>query len=724
MKPRELVVEIGCEELPADWIPNLLPAFAARFDEALRRARLDSSPVLAEGGPRRLVAHADRVAERQRDQVDLIVGPPARVGRGPEGWTRAAAGFARKHGIGPDTLDEALTVTPTPRGDYVALRRRIEGRPAMEALPGVIEAALRGLRFPKGMNWDAAIGGEPFPFARPVRWILALFGDEVIPFRIDVEPGTPVVASDQSRGHRFRAARGQPGAPFRVGSYAALRDGLADRLVVLSPAERATRLEAAVRACEVEARAKRAPTPGLESLHNLVEWPGAVLGRYPESFLTLPEDIRHTVLVSHQKYLPLAGAPGFIAVTNMPDDPKGAIRRGAERVVLARLRDARFFWDDDRKTPLATRRSRLAGVRFHERLGSFRDKTARLAALAEWTASGIGADPTASRQAAALAKCDLTTGLVGEFASLQGVVGGLLLREEGAPEEVWRAVYDHYRPAGLSGRLPRSAEGLALSLADNADTLAGLFLAGLGRARTGAGDPFGLRRTAFSLIRVLGSEPERRGVVAGWPSPEALVSRALAGYAATAVAPEGARDEALAGILSFLEARLAHIFRREFPSDPDAVRAVVGEGQGPRRPVADSRARIRALAEAGRTGDLAALAIAATRVHRILPSVAEGFPDPDPGLFTEDAEMALHRAVGSTGADALGRFGRGEYRAGLAALVTLRGPVDRFFDDVLVMANDPAVRENRFALLARLDALFFASWDLRELDPARKKPGR
>ena len=533
MSTRELLVEIGCEELPADWLGDLVDRFGASLGHFLEKARIEvSGEVRAFGTPRRLVAHGTAVAARQEDRHETLVGPPARVGRNESGWTRAAEGFARKHGIGPADLDRALTLIWTKRGEYVAIRRRSRGKTALAVLPGVLEKTLRSLHFPKAMHWDARISGEPFLFGRPIRWIVALFGDEVSPFEIAVDGGEPVISSNRSRGHRFRARRGGAGTPFAVDSFAALREGLHARYVMLDRDARAARLRELLHTRERQVGASRAGSLRLDQLADLVEWPGTVLGRYPDSFLALPEEIRHTVLVHHQKYIPLADAPAFVAVTNMPDDPEGHIRRGSERVVRARLRDARFFWDQDRKTALRDRRADLAGVRFHEKLGSFSEKAERLESLAGWIADQVGADPEAARQAAGLAKCDLTTGLVGEFASLQGIAGGLLLREEGAPEAVWRAVYDHYRPGGLRGRLPRTVTGAIVSLADSADTLASLTLAR--ESVSGAGDPFGLRRAAFSVIRILDAGPALRGGSRRdpWPTPAALFERVRETYGA------------------------------------------------------------------------------------------------------------------------------------------------------------------------------------------------
>ena len=712
MARRELLVEIGVEEIPAGWLEPVIRSFAAAIATGLSRAGIESSPVEGEGAPRRLVAWAAETAERQTDRRETILGPPARIGRTPEGaWTRAAIGFARRNGIGREELDAALAVVSTPRGEYVGIERITRGRRAIGVLPGILETALRGVAFPAAMRWDATISGEPFYFGRPIRWIVALHGGEVIPVRIDIEGGGAVRSGNLSRGHRFRAwpGAGAPGAPFAVDSFASLREGLRRRYVLVSLAEREAALGRAIAERVAEVGASVAPVT--ERLRDLVEWPGAVLGEYPEEFAALPEEIRQTVLVRHQKYLPVVGRCAFVAITNMPDDPSGAIRRGSERVVLARLRDAAFFWSEDRKRPLASRRDALANTLFHQQLGSYAEKADRLARLSEWLAERVGADPKAAARAGALAKCDLTTALVGEFASLQGVAGGLYLRAEGAPAPVWRGVYDHYRPEGLGGELPAGRSGAVVSAADRADTLAGFFLAG--ESPSGSGDPFGLRRAALSLLRIL------RDVEAEWPAPAALLEAALAGY--SGFSPE-ARDAAGVALAGFVSERLLHALEDPPRIERGVARAVLAV-RGPDRTLAGTRRRIEALAGAAgaRAEQFEVLAHAANRIRGILEKADEkaGVGAAGESLrvaaLAETAEIGLYRELDRVAPGVREDFACGRFLAGLERLCELAPPVDRFFDEILVMTPDASLRANRLALLARLDALFFEVGDLREL---------
>ena len=714
MSGKELLIEIGCEEIPADWVAALAKGFATAVAESLDRERLTAGTIGSHGTARRLVVHGAGIPESQPDQVREVLGPPWRVARDEDGgWSRAAAGFARRQGIEERDFENRLQAVETPRGQYLGIRQVAPGKPAIRILPGILDDALRALPLPKAMNWDAFIEEKPFAFARPIRWIVALFGDEVIPFRIEVTGGSTVVAGNRSYGHRARTAvEGErPGAPFPVNSLESLVRGLRSRYVMLDGEERKDHLLAAIGRCETEAGESAEVGAAADVHKDLVEYPGAVLGRFPDEFLSLPKEIRDTVLVHHQKFFPFPTKPLFVAVTNLPDDPEGHVRRGAERVVVARLRDARFFWDEDRKVALAETRPRLAGVVFHRQLGSFREKADRLEDLAAWIADSTGADAPAASQAAGLAKCDLTGNLVGEFASLQGLVGGLLLREEGVPETVWRAVYDHYRPAGLDGDLPRDPEGAAVSLADRADTLAGLFLAG--EEPSGSGDPFALRRAALSLIRVLRDAPaEYSGQRTGWPPPEALLCRALDGYRPD----DETRAVVSRKLANFVNDRLPHAF-----VGPSAPRGVVNAVLAKRdwsHAVTDTRQRILDLAKAVGSGDYATLAAASRRVRRILsPEVREergtGL---DPALLTEPAEEELYAMLERVEAEVLRCFSETRYFPAFQALATLSPAIATFFDDVLVMAEDPAVRANRLALLARLDALFSEVGDLSQIE--------
>ena len=710
MNSGEFLVEIGCEELPAEWLDGLIAGFAAGVQRGLEEAAIPAGTVEGSGTPRRLVACAEGVPAGQPDRVERKLGPPVRVGRTEHGeWTRAALGFARRVGPeGPKAAD-ALDVFETDRGAYVGIESKIPGRPAAELLPAIIEGALRGLVFPKAMHWDASIAGAPFPFGRPIRWIVALFDGAVVPFRIEVAGGAPVVAGDGSRGHRFRSRMGPPGAPFAVDSFRALRDGLRERFVVLDPDERRRLVLRALGKAAEELGGSSFEKPGLH--HHLIEWPGAVLGRYDDEFRALPEEVRRAVLVHHQKYLPIADECAFLTVVNMPDDPGGAIRRGAERVVRARLRDARFFWDEALARPLGDRQADLERVAFHPRFGNLRDHSARVERLARWVAGRVGADIEVAGEAAALAKCDLTTTLVGEFPSLQGEAGGRILEEQGLRGEVWKAVYDQYRPAALHGDRQKTVEGATLALADRATTLVGLFVAG--EAPSGSGDPFGLRRAAVGMLSVLreapGDFPEHQS---GWPTPIELLEEALSDPTYGTLSDDN-RSALRERLTAFVTDRLPHALSlRAMP--PGVSRAVLAV-RGAEHPVADLWQRILALDSAVKTGKYATLAVAHKRARRILTPEARGV-ELRRDLLSEDAEVRLGDALRSVEREVGELSAAGSYDAAFTRIAGLAPRVDAFFDEVLVMAEDPEVRANRLALLARLDALFREVGDLSQIE--------
>ncbi len=709
MKSHPFLWEIGCEEIPADWLPGLIEQLQAQLTQRIEEARLGHSAVEVYGTLRRLVVHVPKLSEKQPDRREEVTGPPARIARTETGeWSKAALGFARKNEIDP----AKLVLLETPKGDYVGFVRKVKGLPAFKLLPALMAASLRSLSFSKFMNWDAELadGRGAFVFGRPIRWMVCLLGRRVVPFQIQVGEGW-VKSGRKSRGHRFLAPRGKrPGAPFPVSSFSELKRELKRYHVLLDPEERLAKLESQIKKLEQKSRAKRSPSLrglSMRFLADLVEWPGAVAGSYPKEFSSLPTDVRHTVLIHHQKYIPLKGKPSFIAVTNMPSDPKGFIRKGSERVVVARLRDAKFFWDEDLKIPLENRQDALGGVLFHQRLGSYRLKLDRLVPLARWLAERCDVAVDAVEKAARLAKCDLTTGMVREFPELQGVMGGLYAREQGEPEAVWKAVYSHYRPLGLGEDedFPLNREGVLVSLADKLDTLAGMFAVGV--VPTGSRDPFGLRRAALGVVRLL-LEAEAKLELRLDLTPRELVSRALAQVQAEL---EGGTDpKAEEALYEFFVERLRFAFSRDYRYDE--VNAVFALGAVDFAPLEMAR-RLEAVASLRGSADFEALSIAFKRIRNILGDRQPG--EVDAGAFAEDAERDLLAGFLSIEPEVSDHLARGRYGPALRALSRLRPQVDVFFDKVLVMAPEPQLRENRLALLNTLQRQFTRVADLSEI---------
>ncbi len=532
-------MEIGCEEMPASWLQGLTSQLALRFTEAAERERLSPEGLRALSAPRRLVLRADLVA-RQEDREEQVWGPPLKSARDASGgWTNAAVGFAKKVGATPEDLVEGAKDPAKPSEKYLLFVRKVAGRATVDVLPSIVAQTLRALAFPKRMSWDAWLddGRGAFPFGRPVRWLVLLFGGEVVPFAIRElvggAPGPVVLESGrETRGHRF-LPREHAGRPVAVEGFESLVARLRERNVLLESPEREARIRQGLKT--VAGAGSVGEDHGLVSEWiQLVEFPTVVGGHVAAEFRRLPREVLETVLVHHQKSVPVVEdgtVTGFAALTNTDGAAAAEIVRGMERVVVARLRDGSFFWDEDRKRTLDDRIEDLSGVVFHQGLGTYRDKVDRLARLVGsmadegWIAP---ADRDAAVRAARLAKADLTTLVVREFPELQGVMGALYLEAAGEPDPaVAKAVRWHYHPisveegstpAGqLSGRDARVFA--AVATADKLDTLAGYF--GLGLVPTGSSDPYGLRRAAQGAVRAVlefwGTEAEDRASSV-WPN--------------------------------------------------------------------------------------------------------------------------------------------------------------------------------------------------------------
>ena len=745
MEYRELLLEIGCEEIPASWIPGLEAQLAERLGARLEEARIERrTPVRAFSAPRRLVATVAELAERQSDLEETVTGPPVRAAFDADGApTRAALGFARKQGV--DVGD--LARVRTPKGERLACRRRQAGDATRSALGGVLAATLRDLAFPKAMRWDAALddGRGEFLFGRPIRWIVFLYASRVAPFEIGRTRAAqsagvaPVRAGRVTYGHRFFAAAGTPGEPLEVTSFADYRERLASAFVLIDRADRRARVTRALEAAAAAAGGRVAPLGEAaafgEEAPDLVEHPAVVTGTFPREFLALPDEVLTTTMVHHQHYFPVVDeqgrlSPHFLAVTDTPgDDParNARIARNAERVLTARLRDARFFRDADRAQPLDDRLDRLDTLLFHKRLGSYRAKTERVAALAERIACDLLGRPDAAadaRRAGLLSKTDLATEMVGEFPELQGVMGGVYAREQGEPETVWRAVHHHYLPVGVGAGDPPSRGDLgtaaaawaAVALADKADTVAGLF--GAGEKPTGSRDPLGIRRQAQGMLRVLIDLPELTGLEA---RPAVGAVRRLAQEAhEAALGRDEARAAGNARETAFLLDRLRYLLE-ERGFDRRTVRAVTHQPLDAIRPL-DARRKLEALPDFTGTADFRTLATLFKRVRNIAGASpagqgAAGTPDdPFEATLVEPAERALFDELAARRSVIAGAVEAGAgFREAFAAAAALGPAVDRFFTGVFVMADDPALRRARLRLVREVEQAILQLADVSEI---------
>ena len=735
---RELLIEIGCEELPASWLPGLTRQIADAARARLAEARLGvDAAIESYSTPRRLTVTSAKVAERQTDLEDLVMGPPVGAAFDAGGTpTAAAIGFARKNGVDVATLERV----DGPKGVYLAFRRQVRGRPAVEVLPDVLAGVLRDLSFPKAMRWDAWLddGRGELVFGRPIRWLVFLYGGRVVPFEIrrtETAQSTRVQdvrAGAVTHGHRFLTTSGRAGRAIKVRSFEDYQSRLLENFVVLRRQERHDRI---IRGIETKARKLNGRVAArlvsrsalLEEVPDLIEYPSVIAGFVQEEFLALPPEVWTTTLVHHQHYFPVVDDEGrlksaFLAVTNTDSANEGTVARNAERVVTARLRDARFFWEADRRTTLEERVARLDTIRFHKKLGTYRAKAERVAALAAWVAGdALGAAQAVghAEQAGRLAKADLATEMVGEFTELQGTMGGIYAREEGQPEAVWKAIYYHYLPVATDPDGPPSRQELgeaavawaAVSVADKLDTLVGMFLAG--EKPTGSRDPFGLRRQAQGFLRVLMDLPELTGLRSR-PTLQALVARAAEAYGASGLGVEGEGP-----LWAFLLERYRFLLEQR-KLDVRNVRAVVHEDSFRTLSPLSARLELEALPEFTDSPDFRQLAVAFKRVRNIAREL-RGDDDaatapPLASLLTEPAERALLEEIDRR-QPAIERVleAGDDYRAAFAEAAGFGPAVDRFFTDVFVMVEDRALRTARLRLMKRLERLILRLADISEI---------
>jgi len=727
---RELLIEIGVEELPAAWMPGLTRQLGERLTARLNEFRIaPMAPVESFSTPRRLTVRVAKIAERQEDLEETVSGPPVSAAFGADGQpSPAALGFAKKQGV---SFEELSRVT-TPKGEYLAYHRKQRGKSAVDALPDLFGTVLRDLSFPKQMHWDAKLddGRGELLFGRPIRWLLFLYGGRVVPFTIgraanaagqqvlDVESGA------LTYGHRFLATSGRAGRSIKVRSFDEYHARLSEHFVVLGHDERRDRI-----ARELESHARRLggrvhlkEHAGLiEEVADLVEYPGVVAGFYDRGFLALPQEVLTTTLVHHQHYFPVVTATGelkeaFLAVVNTQPADERLIAKNAERVVTARLRDARFFWESDRKMALEARLDRLHTLLFHKKAGSYRDKAERISALAEWIAREPLANPSEAAnagKAGRLAKADLTTDMVFEFTELQGTIGGIYARQEGLPEQVWKAIYYQYLPIGVEADAPPSREQLgaaavtwaAVSLADKVDTFVSLSKAG--ERATGSRDPFGLRRQSQGAVRILMDLPQLTGIDREvWLGP--LLARAAA---------QGGDAEAWNGQAS--EAALAFAAERvRFALEQRGFSVEVVRAATPGGDVSPLRARRIAEAIQGMraSDDFQALAVLFKRVKNIARELKSEAPL-DRSAITEPAERALLEELDTRRPRIEAAAGRSDYRGAFVEIAGLRAAVDRFFTEVFVMADDVRVRTARLKLMADLRDLILNLADISEIVP-------
>ena len=682
----ELVVELGVEEIPASMLEDATRQFAGLLSESLKTRRLATGKITEWYAPRRIIVGIEDLPARQEDLSETVTGPPKSVAYDASGDpTKAALAFAQKNGVTPDEIK----IVATPKGEYLSIVRTVRGEETQKLLESLIPSAISKIQFPRTMHWI----GDNFRFIRPLRWIVALFDGKPINFTL-----AGVTASNITSGHRFL---GKP--EIAVTSLIDLKERLRENCVLADPAERlAVIKEGLLREAE-SAGGKLLEDPDLlETVVNLNEAPSIVRGSFETQFLALPKEILVTVMREHQKYFSVTDAAGdllpvFLAVVNLHSDPDGLIRTGHERVLRARLSDAAFFRETDGKIRLLDREEAMGKVVFQEKLGSYKDKSVRVLSIIPKIAESLGDDKLLPDliTAARLFKCDLITEMVKEFTDLQGIVGGLYAKAEGYPEAVWKAIGEQYYPKSTTSPSPESRTGAILALADRLDTVCGCFSVGL--IPSGSGDPFAIRRQGNGILKIF--LDHRLNLSLG-----ELIANSLESH-------KKASEDTAVELSHFFEGRLRFLFE-EMGFSYDCVNAAIAAGFD--NPV-DLLERLRAIQAIRQEPDFLSLASNFKRVVNILDQAEKRDADINPALFADQAENALYQSYLNVRPEVEAAGRNHDYGTALRALASMRGVVDEFFNQVMVMAEDAAIRTNRIALLESVSRLFSGLADISKI---------
>jgi len=699
LKP--LLVEIGTEELPPKALDELSAAFVRGFCEGLakRGIAVDAAGAKVYNSPRRLAAIVPDVATMQPAQKSEVLGPYLNIGLDATGApTPALRGFAAKSGIAVEDLQR----TSDAKGERFVARSEKPGQPTAALMQDIIAEALKALPIPKPMRW----GNHDFAFVRPVHWLVILHGEQIVDAEI-----FGIKSGRESRGHRFM----HPQA-VAIASPDVYVDTLRAANVLADPAERRARVASEVaRAAQATGGKPRLADALRDEISNLVEWPSAVACAFERDFLAVPPEALITTMETNQKFVPVFDSGGkltehFIGVANIESKDPSEIRKGYERVIRPRFADAKFFYDEDRKSPLAAHQQALKSVTYQQQLGSVWDKCVRVAELARVIANRSGVDAALATRAAALSKCDLMTRMVGEFPELQGVMGRYYANADGENADVATALDEFYRPRFAGDGIAQGRIAQVLATAERLDTLAGIFA--VGGKPTGSKDPFALRRAGLGLARTLiegGFELDLEAVLREAVELLPAIAPPKDSKAAAKSAPADSKQGLTDALLDFIFERLRGYYAEQgFSADQfDAVRAVDPET------LPDFDRRLRAVAEFAKLPEAAALAAANKRIGNILkqaPDDAAGRVDP--ALLDAGAERELHAHVEKAVAAIAPMANANHYVDTLRTLATLRAPVDAFFDQVMVMDENPAKRRNRIALLAGLRRLFLQVADI------------
>ncbi|MBI5672588.1 MAG: glycine--tRNA ligase subunit beta [Nitrospirae bacterium] len=698
----ELLFEIGMEELPFEFVAPALTALRESATRLFQDARLSCGSIKTYGTPRRLVVIVDELRAHQTAVVKETMGPSKMVAFDQAGQpTKAAMGFAAGQGV----TVEGLEIRSTPKGEYLFAVKRDAGRKTTTLLPELLSHLFETLSFPKAMKWNET----GVRFARPVRWIVALFGGKVVPVQI-----AGIHAGNRTSGHRVMGGR----KPLMVRDFKTYSKGLEKLGVMLDPERRRAAIQQQIdRLCVKAGVGLNADDALLDQAVYTTEWPCAALGSFKPEYLAVPSEILITSMKEHQGFFSVRDkksgklAPHFIAIANNESKNMALIRTGNERVLAARLADAKFFFDEDRKMKLEERGWKLTGVTFHHKLGTMAQKQERVKKLAEALAAHLSPEDEELRRtcirAASLAKADLLTGVVGEFPELQGVMGGEYAKHDGESEAVSQAVREQYLPRAIEGELPTTVAGQVLSLADRLDTIAAFFHVGM--VPTGSEDPFALRRHATAMVRILLEGKLRVNL---WKYINQAMNRVSDdGFKSVS----GFEREGLRQITEFVFERVRHYVRIVQGLRDDVIDSVLKSAYDTSVDLGDLVQKMKALEAVTRKPEFDPLIVGFKRAHRLVEKEQWERKPVDETKFQHPSESALHLAVTEEGAKMGFALSMGDYHEALNSLVGLRPVIDAFFEAVMVNAEDQAIRSNRLTLLKEVDELFMSFADFSQV---------
>ncbi len=706
-----LLLEIGTEEIPTTFLPQALQDLAELGRQLLNECRLDYDQVRTVGTCRRLALLVDGLQAQQCSVTQEVIGPPKSAAFDTSNVpTKAAQGFAKSQGVSV----EELTIKETSKGLYLAVRKHKKGQSAKQVLTENLPSYLAKLTFSKAMRWNAS----QVKFARPIRWIVALLGNQALKIEF-----AGVRSSVDTWGHRYFPAKGnKAGNRMSLTTAATYIKTMGKVGVMVDPEERRKEINTQVARLAKLGKGQIDANSGQELIEEAVwgvEYPHAILGTFQEEFLSLPKAVLISSMKEHQGFLSLVAKddhllPKFVAVTNTPWGNHALIKKGNERVLSARLKDAQYFFHEDKRQRLVERVPALDGVVFHHKLGTMRQKVERIQALAGWMAEALGPQDLkfACQRAGLLSKADLTTGMVGEFPNLQGVMGEEYAHDAGESQDVCQAIREHYLPRFSDDQLPRSLPGMIVACADRCDSIASFFAVGM--APSGSEDPLGLRRAAYGLVRILSETSLKLNLVDVFEQTIAILAKQGVGQGNAKILGE---------VMEFVMDRLRFYGQTAKGLRDDVLEAVIAVRLPQTADIGDLLFRMQVLQDYVRQPGFEPLMIGFKRAHRIVEKETWTQTTMVPERFQHESEQQLFHLLDKAQQDMTACVASQDYSAALQVLLTFKTPIDTFFSTVLVNDPDSSIRENRLSLLSAVDRLFLTIADFSHIQGAGNESG-